>query len=791
MKAIEADCQTRVRKGGADHSRPTDELVWAEFMHQTARPVDGFAPDPHLHSHCFVFNMTWDKEEQRIKAGDFGEIKRDMPYYQALFHKMFSNKLIELGYGITRTAKSFEIDGVPKEVIDLFSKRTNEIGQFAKENGITDARKLSELGAITRSKKQKGLSMSELKTIWRKEIGDITAVEKDKPIRYASKEKTLNITPQNCVSYALQHCFERASVIAERRLLESALRHGIGDGDVSSDAIASVFQSDLRIIKVKEKDRSLCTTKEVLAEEKKMVALALAGRGQIAPLYRDVPEMDLKDQQRQAVAHILTTSNRVSIIRGVAGAGKTTLMKEAKRLIEATGKELVVVAPSSNASRGVLKDEGFENADTTARLILDDKMKEKLQGGVLMVDEAGLLGTKDMTALLNHVTEKDAQLILVGDTRQHASVVRGDALRILNTVAKIRTAEVSKIYRQINPLYKSAVEDLSKGEIKSAFEKLETMEAIKEVSPMNPNEAIAKDYVELIKKNKTALIISPTHKQAEKLTMEIREALKSVGVIGKKGISAKKLVNLNLTEAQKSDYRNMKPGQVVQFSQNAPNIQRGSDWKIISVEKAKVQIANQEGTKLELPKNLPNRYDIFEESEMPIAKGDKIMATRGGFDLNKKRMENGQHFEVTAISKGKIRLQNKLSKAVYEVDKNFGHLAHAHCLTSYASQGKTVDHVLISQPASTFGATDAKQFYVSVSRARLSAKIYTDDKEALLDSASRFGDRQSAIELVGNEKPHLDYVIGAQRLNYSKTHDFERSDKLEPFKDTKEREYEP
>jgi len=95
MKAIEADCQTRVRKDGSYHNRATDEMLWAEFMHQTARPVDGHAPDPHLHSHCFVFNSTWDKEEERIKAGDFAQIKQDMPYYQALFHKILSDKLIE------------------------------------------------------------------------------------------------------------------------------------------------------------------------------------------------------------------------------------------------------------------------------------------------------------------------------------------------------------------------------------------------------------------------------------------------------------------------------------------------------------------------------------------------------------------------------------------------------------------------------------------------------------------------------------------------------------------------
>lgn len=60
MQAIELDAQTRVRKHGKDEDRLTGGLIWADFIHQTARPVDGIVPDPHLHAHCFVFNVTWD-----------------------------------------------------------------------------------------------------------------------------------------------------------------------------------------------------------------------------------------------------------------------------------------------------------------------------------------------------------------------------------------------------------------------------------------------------------------------------------------------------------------------------------------------------------------------------------------------------------------------------------------------------------------------------------------------------------------------------------------------------------
>ena len=64
MRDIEADSKTRVRKSGNQEDRDTGELIWADFTHQTARPVDDHSPDPHLHSHCFVFNATWDEQEK-------------------------------------------------------------------------------------------------------------------------------------------------------------------------------------------------------------------------------------------------------------------------------------------------------------------------------------------------------------------------------------------------------------------------------------------------------------------------------------------------------------------------------------------------------------------------------------------------------------------------------------------------------------------------------------------------------------------------------------------------------
>src|ERR1019366_3746825 len=76
MREIETEMKTRVRKDGQDTDRTTSNMVWAEFIHTTSRPVDGL-PDPQLHAHVFAFNTTWDDEERLWKAGQFRELKRD------------------------------------------------------------------------------------------------------------------------------------------------------------------------------------------------------------------------------------------------------------------------------------------------------------------------------------------------------------------------------------------------------------------------------------------------------------------------------------------------------------------------------------------------------------------------------------------------------------------------------------------------------------------------------------------------------------------------------------------
>jgi conjugative relaxase-like TrwC/TraI family protein len=784
MMDIEKDASTTIRKNGQIGERKTGELLWGEFIHQTARPTKSMVMDMHLHGHCYVVNCSFDKIEKRYKAGQFQNIKASMPYYQAMFHKRLSDSLLSMGYSIRRTKNAFEIIGVPENIIHLFSKRTNEIGQLAKENNITNAKELDALGARSRGKKQRNLTLVELKKEWRKQIIDAGMQDGDgsgQPIRHAPGRIIEQTTSKDCINHALDHRFERASIIQDRRILETAFRFSIGKTGATIKGVHSEFKADKRILKIRDRNKTLCTTKDALAEEKRMVDLAVKGKGRFTPLYKNVPELSATGEHAEAIRHILTTTSLVSIISGKAGTGKTTLMKEAVAKIEATGKKVIVVAPTAQASRGVLRDEGFKDAETVAKLLTCPELQKRVSGNVIWVDESGLLGTKDMATLLQLATNKGARIILSGDYGQHTSIVRGDAQRILSSVAGIKAAEISRIYRQKPEQYRQAVEAISQGHIAQGFKQLAAMNAFQEVEASRLADTLARDYLAASRGRKTALVVSPTHEQGRLVTDAIRKQLKNAGQIGKRDKTYVRLDGINLTGAEKADVRNYQPGAVIQFSKDENGFRRGSRWTITGTKGNALALEDDHGTvSICDPQKLTASFDVYRKVDIGLAIGDQLVLTRNGTDADKKRLNNGQALRIVSLDKqGTILARNDHSKASYKLPADYSHLNHAYCVTSHASQGKTVSTVLIAQPAATFPASDAKQFYVSVSRGRDAIRIYTDDKEALLNHVTQDGNRLSAMELMKKKRTcqvAADYFIRTKKYSSQSKPNTENTD---------------
>ncbi|MEM6359387.1 MAG: MobF family relaxase [Bacteroidota bacterium] len=753
MQDMEADMQTRVRVKGQYKDRETGNMVWARFTHQTARPTKEAPPDPHLHAHCYAFNITFDKEENRFKAGQFVTLKKDGMYYQALFHKRLADKLQAMGYTIRKTKSAFEVEEVSKEAIALFSKRTNHIGQVAKEKGITKKSELDKLGAYTRAAKQKGLTMPDLRKHWRSQL-------KPNPVRKGQGGKGAPTkTPQQCVTHAIHHTFERLSVINERKLKQEALRHGLGSREVTIEALDKQFTEDKRLVRLDEAKDALCTTPEVLAEEQEMVDRAIDGQGSLSPVSR-LPRghwqnKKLNLEQKQAVNRVLMSRDRVTLIQGRAGTGKTTMIKEAIAGFNEHRKRVYTFAPTADASRGTLREEGFKEADTIAKLLTDKDLHKQIKHQVVWIDEAGLMGSRDMLRILRLAEQQDCRLILSGDTKQHRSVARGDAFRVLQDVAGLKATGTKTIYRQQQKEYREVVEALSEGRTGPAFSQLDRMGALREIGTDDIIEELTNSYLETTKWGKSALVISPTIAERDKVNAHIRDSLRKNGRLGWKSRTLTRLQSLQWTEAEKADSRNYTPGLVIQpHTKISKHVGRGQKFEVINVKTGKVLTRDRNGRLWSLPLDKAGRFDVYERSQKELAKRDRIRITRNGSDKNKERLDNGMMLEVIGLTKdGHIRAQtastSKKAKNLkqYLIPHSHENWDYAYCQTSYAAQGKTVDRVFIHQPAATFPATNQEQVYVSVSRGREAVTIYTDDKDELRQMAQQSSRRMAALEV--------------------------------------------
>ena len=196
------------------------------------------------------------------------------------------------------------------------------------------------------------------------------------------------------------------------------------------------------------------------------------------------------------------------------------------------------------------------------------------------------------------------------------------------------------------------------------------------------------------------------------------------------------LRNAGLTPAERGDDVNYHAGDVIQFHQNSKGHQRGERLKVDGSQP--------------LPLDQASRFQVFHTASLQLAPGDLVRITQNGQTADgKHRLNNGAMYRIKQFDKGgNIVLDNG-----WTVAKDFGHLTYGYVITSHASQGKTVHRVFVAQSSVSHPASSREQFYVSVSRGREQAIIYTHNKQALREAIAQSDERLTATELVGGKSP--------------------------------------
>ncbi len=164
----------------------------------------------------------------------------------------------------------------------------------------------------------------------------------------------------------------------------------------------------------------------------------------------------LSEEQRTALA----LNGGLVVILGHSGAGKTTAMEAIRRDAQAAGRSIRGVTIAQAAALRLEVEAGFGSVNTAYALLADGPHRELIpKNGVLVIDEAGMVDSRTMRALLRVARERNSIVVAIGDPRQIQAVGAGGCWKILETAARAAGtfAELTENRRQIHDYQRRAV----------------------------------------------------------------------------------------------------------------------------------------------------------------------------------------------------------------------------------------------------------------------------------------------------------------------------------------------
>jgi conjugative relaxase-like TrwC/TraI family protein len=760
LKNFEDFAATRVRIGGARSERLTGNFAAALFTHDTSRALD-----PHLHTHCIVFNATFDPVENRWKALENHELLRARKFAENVYYHELARDLRSFGYQIRNRARGdFQIEGIPQELCERFSKRRGQIDAALdkllaekpelKAGNIAELR--SRLAESERTRKQKTLSRDELRALWDAQLSEseraLMHQLPNQPTIKVAEQKIVNVS--EAIQWAEEHLFDRNSVVLECQLWQEALGRARGEGFSVSD----LKEFTLRRGYIRDEARpGEVTLREVLLREWEIVQTAKEGVGDCLPLVSNPrpanPQLD--NEQRQALESLLRSTNGVSVFRGGAGTGKSFVLRELVEQLRQSGRGVVVLAPQRQQVVEMEKA-GFPTPTTVANFLIK---RELADSAVIVVDEAGQIGGRQMLELVRLIHERHGRLVLSGDTRQHGAVEASDALLAIERHAGVKPVELHKIRRQ-DPalgrddderkrikLYRKAVESAAAGKLGDSFERLDKLGAIVACGIGEQADKLADEYLRLAEQNASAVVVSQTWGEVHRVNSRVRDALKGKGLIGAADLAVQALERIDLTNAQKRDERFYPPEAIIVFNQKVRDAAPGAKGKLVGILKSSV-LVEVGGKFVTVSNRLLDRLTVCQTRELSVTNGDRLHLKANRKLASGGRVTNGELVTVKSVrADGGVELTDGRV-----LDKSFREFLPGYAVTSYGSQGKTVDYVLFSD-STVKPATNAQQWYVTISRGRRGIRIFTPDKQQLRENITRSGHRPLAMEFAASFVP--------------------------------------
>jgi conjugative relaxase-like TrwC/TraI family protein len=761
LKELEPYVQARL--GGNRRPETTGNAIAALFEHDSARPVNGYAA-PQLHTHAVIFNLT-ETADGTVRPLQPRELYRTQQYATAVYRSELAARLTDLGYEIERGRSGQpEIRAYTRQYLDASSPRRQQIEDYlagAERHGAAAA----QIAAHQTREAKLDVSHDEMQQRHRElaqQFGNqptavVEAAEHRRACQIEHQREQADAARQ-AVTFARDRNLEREAVVEERAVLRDALQRSLGDArikDVKEEFDRRVERGEFVTVEREQgtPGRSI-TTPAMMKLEQATIDRMRAGQGLHTEMVSEhtreaiAREYDhLNEGQRAAVQDILTIRDQVTALEGRAGAGKTTALAAVRDAAEREGYHVEGFAPTSRAAHK-LAESGIESS-TLQRHLAPGESESPAPGQkrLYVLDESSLASTKQMHTFLERLGPED-RVLLVGDVRQHEAVDAGRPYHQLQE-AGIQTAHLDEIMRQRDPELKAVVEQLSRGDVQRAVERLEHQGRVHEiVSREERLMAIANEYV---KDPDATLVVSPDNQSRRDLNDATHRAMQREGHVDRDEHRTSVLVpRQEITGVDRQWAERYEEGNVVRYSRGskALGIEAGDYARLehLDAKANQVTVRTYDDRTVSYDPRRLQGVTVYRESERVFAAGDRVQMTAPDRERGIPNRELGTVERIDANGRMEIRWDSGRPSS-FEASEH-RHLDYGYAVTSHSSQGQTAGRVLVhvETDRASEKLVNRRFAYVAVSRGKYDVRIYTDDKVKLPRGLDRDISHRSALE---------------------------------------------
>jgi conjugative relaxase-like TrwC/TraI family protein len=556
LKLLEDNAAFTRRGSAGSEFESVEGLVAGLFEHSTSR-----TQDPHLHTHMVLANVAPRSD------GTWGTIEsRNLMLWQkaasSIYRASLAEDLRNMGYQIEKDNEAFRVVGIPEPICKHFSKRSELIkSELAKQPRTQRRSKSADIIALSTRKKKSEIDRPSLFLNWANEIDELgfSKADLDK-IQFSENNLETNdidspVLDENSIKHILT---ESQSVFRAQDVFELAGKLAIENNQSvqSATAIArNVFEVSHSIFLCRDwKNNALFTTNEVIETELSLKNLAVElskknvhtlSQTCIESALQSMP-IELSDEQTEAV-YTACNSSQIVIIQGSAGAGKSASMGCVASAYRSQGSN-VLGATIARAAANNLQNEAGIKSHTIARLLasLESKNKPLQKGDVLIVDEAGQVGTMHLEQILSHAKKIGFKVILVGEDKQLDAIDHGGVLRYLSQPEIVGTTRIETIRRQNKAWDRQAVADFRDGYAGHAlvqYAKRSQLTFSKDEDSTKQDLIFAWQNFRQQNPDKKSMVIAQSWNDVLQLNRRMRHELQTEGVVGQENIDVKGTVS--------------------------------------------------------------------------------------------------------------------------------------------------------------------------------------------------------------------------------------------------------